>query len=248
MAIGIRIRGGANQLQISEENPVYMILAEGVINSSQKILHTSPQGTYLGMQHVHFPFTITTNEPPLVFIRIYNMIVIRGVTIMGSPGAWTGFLIGSGIGVNIDLSADGDWFAAACAVPKSGETIGIRIRHKDTNEIIFDTGYKLVKFSTFATSTRPANFTEWSRWNSAGGGLEWTSIVATKPADTYMMINPLCRFVAEPTSTWGFKTSLAYGFDPNYPTQIFVALDGGDINGFDISKYPGCFIFATKGS
>jgi hypothetical protein len=247
MATGIRVRGAYGQLQISDDAPTYMRIAQGGIGPEHKITTPQPGGSYLFMQQITFPFVVTTAEPPLVFMRFYNMIQISWFSVLGSPGAWTGFLLGSGIGVNVDLYARGDYFVAASVVPKSNEYIGIRIRNKNTNEIIFDSGYPLVKFIAHSSSTWFASNEENSKWNAAGGGLAWAFLNASRPANCYQLMNTLGRFVCEAPSSAGLRPSLVFAYDPNLPTTISLSINGGNANNFNIGYYIGCFIFALPG-
>lgn len=247
MAVGIRIRGGANQIQISDESPVYMVLYTGVINSSHKIMSVPASGDYMYYQRCYFPATITQAEAPLVFINVTNTIVISEFRLLGSPGAWTGFVVATGIGAYVDASAVGDWFVACNVVPKSYDPVGIRIRNKNTNEVIFDTGYRLVKFQTYITSYRLANQTEVNRWTSYGGGLSWAFYIASRPAGCYMLLNCLTGHLTEPSASGGIQPTLSFGFDANYPGEIYIGNDFGNPNNFNLAYYYGVFIFATAG-
>lgn len=253
MAVGIRIRGGANQIQISDNSPVYMAVQTGVLNASQKIVDPLPAGgDYYYYQRVYFTTPITTDEPPLIFFKITNRIRIYRFTVLGAPGAWTGFLFQSGIGYNLQYHAAGEWFAACTSVPKSSDKIGIRIRNKDTGEVIFDSGYKLVKFQTYLTSFRAATSAEYNRWeaygNYSGESGFW---VASRPADCYMLMNCLTGKITETPTLSYVDATMHYAVDSSYPADVYIGTGWTytDVNGSVLGTYYyGGFIFAKLGN
>lgn len=253
MTIGIRVRGSAGQLQISDDAPTYMVVGQGAIGQAHKELRNPPPpgGSYYCFQEIVFPIVITTIEPPLVFMRFTNMIQVNAFYMMGGPGAWTGFLLGTGIGINIDKYALGDYFIASASVPKSNDPIGIRIRDKLTNEIIFDSGYPLVKFLSYSSSIWLSNSDEDRRWMQAGAGTSMRSCFnASKPAGAYQLMNTFGRFICEPLSSSGYRSTMQYGYDPASPgvISLFLWIGLGTIKSFNIGLYAGCFIFATMGN
>lgn len=251
MAVGIRIRGGANQIQISDESPVYMALYSGVLNSTQKITSVPAGGDYWMWQRVYFPAAITTDEPPLVFFNITNRIMIYQFVLLGAPGAWTGFIFKSGIGVNMDLSAVGDWFAASTIVPKSADKVGIRIRNKDTGQVIFDTGYRLVKFQTYLATFRASTSAEYTRWSGYGGGMASAWYVSARPAGCHIMMNSVCGDTSEKAGV-SQRAGIEFGFDHSYPNDMYIGTGYADQNAFTrtvmSTYYYGALIFAKLGN
>lgn len=254
MAVGIRIRGGANQLQVSDESPVYMILSSGTLVSSQKITGTPPAGgEYWMWQRVYFPAVIKSDEPPLIFFNVTNTIIISKFVILGAPGNWTGFMFEAGIGINMDLPVLGDWIAATTEVPKSSDKVGIRIRKKDTGGVIFDTGYRLLKFQTYLSSFRRATEAETARWQNRSGGLSIDLVLwmATRPAGCYMMMNGITGDTSE-VAPQSWRAPIVYGLESAYPTLISVGIRLANLDNFSAAMlaayYYGTFIFAKPGT
>jgi len=93
-----------------------------------------------------FPAPITTQEPPLVFLRpttVVGVAVISLVRVNGSPGNWTGFYVRTE-SVNT-AQPNGKYFAAVFA-SKLAATFGLRIWDGSAN-LLFDNGSQAAVFT-----------------------------------------------------------------------------------------------------
>lgn len=83
-----------------------------------------------------FPATITTQEPPLVFVRpdtIAGVATIQNTKVLGSAGAWTGFYVRS---YDNNYNPTGKYFAAAFRAQPLAR-FGLRLFGADTS-LLFD--------------------------------------------------------------------------------------------------------------
>ena len=153
------------------------------------------KGTYSGVggAGASFPFVITTQEPPLVFVRPGQSNTLCFCKLSGGPGAWTGFsftgIAGSG--------TSGSWFAAAFQ-SKEIATFGLRL-WDGSSKLLFDSD------TTCAQFTR--TITGWSYLGSSptGQGTSRLSWTANSPLDTgdFMLLNNIAMDVAGNTSRQG---------------------------------------------
>lgn len=180
MSVGIRIRGLYGQLQISDDVPVNSVLFQGNLGG---LVAETEFGSTVYATGVTFPAVITTTEQPLVFVRITNTIEIFGVRIVGQPGAWTGFRLFStdstdapGGGAN-PAPAYGTWFITTTQAAKSNARYGIRIRNPNTGAIVFDSGYPIAKFLSWAPQFNNFRVVSTGHDNSGGGGwYDWCKV------------------------------------------------------------------------
>ncbi len=152
MSFGIRIRGNQGQLQVSDQQPVYMVVDQGLFGPENWFY--SPGMGWRGRHYVQFTTAVTTQEPPLIFIKFdsgFNT-MMEICTPVGKPGAWDGFAMVLGWmsenGNYVQAYArSGAWFIASCKVQPSNQKVGIRIREAATGSVIYDSGYPLVRFA-----------------------------------------------------------------------------------------------------
>lgn len=101
-----------------------------------------------------FPAPITTQEPPLVFVRLDNpgnslVGSLAGFVPQGSPGNWTGFVTGSAyINIAPPTFAPGDWFACQMG-GKAAASYGLRM-WDGGSRVIFDSGTPAALFTRAA--------------------------------------------------------------------------------------------------
>lgn len=133
MAFGVQFVNTSNVVTLDSEFARLSILASGRYAPNSD----SGRGTI-----VTFPATITTQEPPLIFVRpdaagIAGMALFRPI---GSAGAWTGFYFYGQPAINAGASAapNGKYFAAAFSAAPTAN-FGARIWDA-TGGLIFDTG------------------------------------------------------------------------------------------------------------
>jgi hypothetical protein len=131
----------------------------------------------------NFPVVITTQEPPLVFVRPDTTTLQSGLTLMrvnGSPGAWTGFYVRA---QNASTAQpNGRYFAAAF---KAQATAAYGMRLWDASgALIFDSG------TSSALFTRA--FQNWTYDHTvtvSPNFFNYYTVSFDFPANEYMMIN-----------------------------------------------------------
>lgn len=154
------------------------------------------QGTWSGSgSGVYVPFStvITSDEPPLVFIRPGQSNTFCFCLVQGSAGAWTGF---SFVGI-VGQGTSGKWFAAAF---KSAPTATFGFRIWDANsKLLFDSGTPAAQFTRTITG--------WTYLGSSSSGqglsrLSWTAPSSLSTGD-YMLLNNIAMDIAGGTSRQG---------------------------------------------
>ncbi|MCO7039538.1 hypothetical protein NAG83_23835 [Pseudomonas carnis] len=167
-----------------------------VLDSEFSRLTTLDKGTWNGTGSgvvVNFAKTITTDEPPLIFVRPDQSNWFCFCLVRGSAGAWTGF---SFVGV-VGQATTGKWFAAAF---KSEPTANYGFRLWDANgKLLFDNGTPCAQFTRTITS--------WTYLGSVPTGqgqsrLTWTGPSSLAGGD-YMLLNNIAMDVAGLTSRQG---------------------------------------------
>lgn len=134
-----------------------------------------------GAASIAFNPVITTQEPPLIFLRPDNngSIVSVGCGIAGSPGNWTGITI---IGAT-NYNPAGKYFVAGFA-PVATSVYGMRL-WDGSGKLLFDTGTQAAVFTRF--------FQNWTYVKSTiddqGFYTNWYSSPFTSASDEYLMIN-----------------------------------------------------------
>ncbi|MGE1157008.1 hypothetical protein [Pseudomonas kitaguniensis] len=149
-------------------------------------------GTGSGV-YVPFSKTITTTEPPLVFIRSDLSNTFCFCLIRGSAGAWTGF---SFVGI-VGAATSGKWFAAAFKSVPTAE-YGIRLWDGNKN-LLFDNGTPCAQFTRTISS--------WKYLGSSNDGqgqnrLSWTAPSSLASGD-FMMLNNIAMDMAGVVSRQG---------------------------------------------
>lgn len=153
------------------------------------------RGAYSGVggAGASFPFPITTQEPPLVFVRPDQSNTLCFCKLSGSAGAWTGFSF-TGIAGS---STSGRWFSAAFQ-SKELAVFGLRLWGGDSR-LLFDNGTACAQFTRTITG--------WSYLGSSPTGqgtsrLSWTSNSPLNTGD-FMLLNNIAMDVAGTTSRQG---------------------------------------------
>lgn len=142
---------------------------------------------------VPFASTITSEEPPLVFVRLNQSNTLCFCVITGSSGNWTGFSF-SGIAGS---GTSGSWFAAAF---KSNPTASYGFRVWDgSSKLLFDSGTPAAQFTRTITG--------WSYLGAEQTGqgvyrLSWTAYSPLNTGD-YMLLNNIAMDVAGGTTRQG---------------------------------------------
>lgn len=150
MTVGIRIRGAAGNVQIDDTTPVFIVAEQGQITPAHFV--SSGFGMFRGRHVVTFTNVVRTQAPPLIFLRfVSSYVAMITLSAIGSPGNWTGFQLGAGEWTELNNQVLPnpiycDWFTSTKTPGPSGAKVGIRIRNRLTGDVVFDSGFKLVKF------------------------------------------------------------------------------------------------------
>lgn len=130
-----------------------------------------------------FSPVITTEEPPMVFVRPDSNITLQYVTILGTPGNWTGWnYIGGG---------SGNYFAAAFK-SRAVAKFGLRLWDANSN-LLFDNGTACAQFTNVVTSYTYAGSVPTGQPGQSRASF---TAPATFPNGDYMMINNIGMDVA----------------------------------------------------
>ncbi|MBV4552262.1 hypothetical protein HU742_014045 [Pseudomonas sp. SWRI102] len=131
-----------------------------------------------------FPRTITSQEPPLVFIRPSATSGIAGLCLMrvvGSPGAWTGFYVRA-YDVNTH-QPNGSYFACGFSATPLAE-FGMRL-WDGNSKLLFDSGTPYARFTR--------SFQNWSyvKTDTTAQGVprNYYRVAFNFPAGEHMLIN-----------------------------------------------------------
>lgn len=165
--------------------------------------------------NANFPTPITSQEPPLVFVRPDANATFQWVRILGSPGNWTGWANTYPVNVN------GEYFVAAYA-SKETATYGMRLWDGGA-KLLFDNGTPCAQFSvvvsawTFLGSVNNSP----GRWTST-----WVSAAPLSSGD-FMLINNIALDL--PGSTSFSKLLVSWDYSTN---RVSVVLQNiGDFDG-----------------
>lgn len=183
MAFGLEFTNGSNVVSLDSEFSRLVVLQSGRYSGGAS-----------------FSPAITTEEPPLVFVRPDGTTTFQYATISGGPGNWTGFSFIS--------AGSGNYF---CAAFKSRElaTYGLRLWGGSSN-LLFDSGTPCAQF------TRTITGWTYLGSSSTGQGTSRSNWTAYSPLDSgdYMMINNIGMDVAG-TSTRAAKLYVVWNYGSN---------------------------------
>ncbi|MCJ7959162.1 MAG: hypothetical protein MUW57_22130 [Pseudomonas sp.] len=164
-----------------------------------------------------FSPAITTQEPPLVFVRPDASATFQYATISGSPGNWTGFsFIGGGVG---------NYFAAAFKA-RQVATYGLRLWDGSAN-LLFDSGTPCAQFTRTITSWTYLGSSQTDQGLTRGN---WTGPSSLSSGD-YMMINNIGMDVGGSSTrasklycAWQYENDriLIYAIGASISTSMFV--------------------------
>lgn len=174
MAYGVTFTNNNNVVTLDSEFSRLVVLQKGTWNGSGS-------GVY-----VPFAKTITTSEPPLVFIRPDQSNTFCFCLVQGSAGAWTGFSF-TGIA---GQGTSGKWFMAAFK-PEPTARFGFRI-WDGSSKLLFDSGTPCAQFTRTITG--------WTYLGSSPTGqgtsrLSWTAQFSLSSGD-YMLLNNIAMDIA----------------------------------------------------
>ncbi|QHD05556.1 hypothetical protein [Pseudomonas sp. R76] len=149
------------------------------IDSEYARLCVFHKGTYTANVGITFQNVVTTQEPPLVFIRPQNngAFIQLGLTLGGSAGAWAGATVVSG------QAHSGEIFVAAFS-SKPITSYGLRMWDADSKQI-FDSGTQAVIFTRAVQNWSYTHTT----YSSQGLPTNWYAITLNYALGDYLMIN-----------------------------------------------------------
>ncbi|MEE3929634.1 hypothetical protein V2I84_05080 [Pseudomonas viridiflava] len=203
MAYGVQFINNNNVVTLDSEFSRLSVIASGRFQPTEE--------SGLGST-TYFPVAVTSQEPPLVFVRPDTVNAVAGLCrmrLIGSAGNWTGFYVRA---YNVNTAQpNGRYFVAAFgAQPVSG--YGMRI-WDGSSKLLFDTG------------TVSANFTRsFQNWNFVKSDLEsqgltriYYTVNFNFPENEYLLINsfgmPLnagSAIAREIACWWDFPGSTLY--------------------------------------
>lgn len=181
MTFGLTFTNNDNVVTLDSEFARLVVLEKGTWSSSSS-------GAY-----VPFSKAITTDEPPLVFVRPALSVTLCFCVVRGSAGAWTGFSF-SGI---TGQPSSGNWFTAAF---KSEPTAKFGFRIWDgSSKLLFDSGTPCAQFTRIITGWVYLGSSTTAQGTSR---LSWTASSSLTSGD-YMLLNNIAMDVAGSTSRQG---------------------------------------------
>lgn len=175
MSFGLEFTNDSNVVTVDSEFTRLVVLAKGTYQPTQE----SGLGSVTS-----FPATITSQEPPLVFVRPSGSSGIAGLCLMrviGSPGAWTGFYVRA-YDENT-LQPNGSYFACGFAATALAN-FGMRL-WDGSSKLLFDSGTPYARFTR--------SFQNWtyvkSDNTSQGVPRNYYRVAFNFPVGEYMLIN-----------------------------------------------------------
>lgn len=175
MSYGVEFRNNTDVVTLDSEYSRLVVLSKG------RFIPTQESG--LGST-TNFDRVITTQEPPLVFVRPDTVGMVAGLCLMqvlGTPGNWTGFYVRAYS--NTTAQPRGDYFAAAFESSPLA-SYGIRI-FNSTGKVIFDSG---TPAAVFTKSYQAWNYVTFDR-DAQGQVRSYFSVPFDFSSGDYMLIN-----------------------------------------------------------
>lgn len=217
MAYGLEFKNDSNVVTVDSEFTRLVVLAKGTYQPTQE----SGLGSVTS-----FPATITSQEPPLVFVRPSGNSGIAGLCLMrviGSPGAWTGFYVRA-YNENT-LQPNGSYFACGFAATALA-SYGMRL-WDGSSKLLFDSGTPYARFTR--------SFQNWtyikSDQTSAGVTRNYYRVDFNFPLGEYMLINTFSMHMLADTGLsralycwWDFSGGNLYALTvgPSNPFAFFL--------------------------
>jgi len=134
-----------------------------------------------GSAGVSFSPAITTQEPPLIFLRPDNNggLVTIGCSISGAPGNWTGMTITG----PTTYAPSGKYFVGGFAASATA-AFGMRL-WDGASKLLFDSGTPSAVFTRFSQNWTYVKSTQ----DAQGFYINWYSSPFSSSVDEYLMIN-----------------------------------------------------------
>lgn len=143
MSFGLQFTNNSNVVTLDSEFARMCVIASGTLNNNGSSDRNSTNT---------FPRPVTTQEPPLIFVRPTNpnngwATTLSAFSPVGSPGNWTGFNLVSSY-VQSPTFAVGEWFACQFG-GQAVATYGMRLWDGAAN-LLFDSGTPAANFTRAA--------------------------------------------------------------------------------------------------
>lgn len=198
MAYGMEFRNGSDVVTLDSEYSRLSILQKGRYSGGAT-----------------FSPAITTQEPPLVFVRPDATSTFSYVTILGTPGNWTGF--------SFLVDGAGSFFVAAFQA-RAVASYGFRVWGPSAN-LLIDSGTPCAQFTR--------TITDWTYLGSSstGQGTTKSSWTATSPLNTgdYMLVNNIGMDVGGASTrfcklycTWDYQNNRIVPFVEGVANSIYL--------------------------
>ncbi|SCW88681.1 hypothetical protein [Pseudomonas sp. NFACC05-1] len=175
MSYGLEFTNDSNVVTVDSEFTRLVVLAKGTYHPTQE----SGLGSVTS-----FPRTITSQEPPLVFVRPAGSTGIAGLCLMrviGSPGAWTGFYVRAYNALT--LQPNGSYFACGFSATALA-SYGMRL-WDGSSKLLFDSGTPYARFTrAFQNWTYVKNDS-----TDQGQSRNYYRVAFNFPVGEYMLIN-----------------------------------------------------------
>jgi hypothetical protein len=191
MAFGFRSVNESSYVQIDADSPRLCVLERGSYGGTNYVAN------------VVFARPVTTQEPPMVFIRptvTASNELYRTMVLQGSAGNWTGFRMSM---MNINYQPTGQWFVATFA-SRGTDSFGMRLFDASAN-LIFDTGAYAVAFTSVLQSWTYAGQVQLS----VGALYKWIAGRALG-ADEFFMLNVFSLACQDATAGGTCAVSMDY--------------------------------------
>lgn len=118
---GLQVTNDSGVLQLDDTTPILVYLFRGTVTTSTP-----------GTSSVTFPKPVKTNNPPQIFLRIYDITSpgnLSYIVMLGSPGNWTGFTLRSASGVGGTTSFE--WVATVDSKSLHSDGFGLEVYGPD---------------------------------------------------------------------------------------------------------------------
>ncbi|MCQ3000448.1 hypothetical protein NLO98_11870 [Pseudomonas syringae] len=217
MTYGLQFVNNSNVVTLDSEYARLMVIASGRFSPTEE--------NGLGSS-TYFSRPVTSQEPPLVFVRPDTVNRVAGLCrmrLIGSPGNWTGFYVRA-YDVNT-AQPNGRFFVSAFGAQQVAQ-FGMRLWNGQSN-LLFDSG------TANATFTRSFQAWNYERYDTSEQGFTriYYSVPFNFPQDEFMLINSFgmglnsgSAIPRELYCWWDFPNSKLYAITaaPSNPTAFFL--------------------------
>lgn len=217
MAYGLEFVNNNNVVVLDSEYSRLMVIATG---------RFSPTGDGGLGSETYFPTAITSQEPPLVFVRPDTVNQAAGLCqmrLIGSAGNWVGFHVRAYS--SLTAQPNGRYFVATFGAQETAQ-YGMRLWNGST-KLLFDSGTPNANFTR--------SFQNWSyeRYETTGQGLTqiYYTVPFTFPENEYLLLNSFSMSLNSGSGIprnlyclWDFPNSKLYAITvaASNPTAFFL--------------------------